>query len=227
MTRQLTSQEPLAGSGDATGNEVFQRLGTLTRTLHDSLRQLGYDRNIENAVQSLPDARSRLAYIARVSGESAEKVLTAVELAGAQQQRLQDQAAEFARKLADHPAAAPVSNAVAHFLIEVDEVTDATRSHLTDIMVAQDFHDRTGQVIARLVAMAQDLEVQLVRLLLEAAPQAHGAGPSNDADVGAAGAARNTIAGGMLGGPVIDAALRPDRLHNQAQVDDLLEQLGF
>ncbi|MFM7461984.1 MAG: protein phosphatase CheZ, partial [Burkholderiales bacterium] len=40
--------------------DVFQRIGSITRKLHNALRELGYDSQIENAVNSLPDARTRL-----------------------------------------------------------------------------------------------------------------------------------------------------------------------
>ena len=37
-------------------------------------------------------------------------------------------------------------------------------------MMAQDFHDLTGQVVAKVVALASDLEDSLVKLLVQAAP---------------------------------------------------------
>src|SRR5262245_44617716 len=74
-----------AAQGGETPTDMFHRIGTLTRNLHDALRQLGYDKTVENAVQSLPDARDRLAYIATLTGKAAERALAAVE-AGKQQQ---------------------------------------------------------------------------------------------------------------------------------------------
>ena len=59
--------------------DVFHRIGTLTRQLHDALRELGYDIHLQGAVGTLPDARSRLDYIARLTGEAADKVLNAVD----------------------------------------------------------------------------------------------------------------------------------------------------
>ncbi len=37
-------------------------------------------------------------------------------------------------------------------------------------MMAQDFHDLTGQVVAKVVALAGDLEDSLIKLLVQAAP---------------------------------------------------------
>ena len=61
--------------------DVHQRIGHLTRTLHDALRELGYDKDLQATREHLPDARDRLSYIARVTGEAADKVLTAVDRA--------------------------------------------------------------------------------------------------------------------------------------------------
>jgi chemotaxis protein CheZ len=66
---------------------VYQRIGHLTRTLHDALRELGYDKELQGTRDQLPDARDRLTYIARVTGEAAEKVLNAVDQARVVQER--------------------------------------------------------------------------------------------------------------------------------------------
>ncbi len=52
--------------------DVFHRIGTLTRQLHDALRELGYDTQLQGAVGTLPDARSRLDYIARLTDRQPE-----------------------------------------------------------------------------------------------------------------------------------------------------------
>ena len=61
--------------------DVHQKIGLLTRQLHDSLTELGYADQLRNTMGELPDAQSRLSYIARLTGEAAEKVLTRVERA--------------------------------------------------------------------------------------------------------------------------------------------------
>ena len=66
------SGQPLTMKED---DALYVNVGRLTRQLHDALRELGYDRDLESAVGSLPDARSRLSYISRLTGEAAEKVL--------------------------------------------------------------------------------------------------------------------------------------------------------
>jgi len=87
---------------------------------------------------------------------------------------------------------------------------------LTEIMMAQDFHDLTGQVIARVVNLANTIEQQLVQLLLQTAPP--GVAPAAPEP-----AARSEA----LQGPVVDAESRADVVTDQSQVDDLLASLGF
>ena len=65
---------------------------------------------------------------------------------------------------------AVASGAVMNFVGDVEAATARIDQHLTDIMMAQDFHDLTGQVVAKVVSLATDLEDSLVKLLVQAAP---------------------------------------------------------
>lgn len=60
---------------------VMSRVGHLTRTLHDALRELGYDRLLEKTAASIPDARDRLAYVAQMTEQAAVRALNATEVA--------------------------------------------------------------------------------------------------------------------------------------------------
>src|ERR1700751_2194662 len=84
-------------AADAPAN-IRRRIGQLTRTLHTALRDLGYDRELMDVRDNLPDARDRLAYIARVTGEAAEKVLNAVDRARTVQEELTGQAGSLQKR---------------------------------------------------------------------------------------------------------------------------------
>jgi chemotaxis protein CheZ len=185
--------------------QFYQRVGEITRQLHDALRELGYDKDIESSLGRLPDARARLSFIARLTGEAAEKVLNTVDAAQARQAQLVEQADAIEAMLA---AGRPCAGALKAFTGAVRENAAATGAQLTDIMLAQDFHDLTGQTVRKVVDVAATLEESLLKLLLEASPP-------------------GTVARGPLDGPVADAAGRTDVVVNQAQVDDLLDSLGF
>ncbi|MEQ6436168.1 protein phosphatase CheZ [Comamonas sp. w2-DMI] len=205
-----------SSSPEAPAGNVHHKIGLLTRQLHDSLNELGYADRLRGSMGELPDAQSRLSYIARLTGEAAEKVLSRVEVAKAQQDALAERVRTMRADLIKDPVAAVAKGHIMNFLQEVEEGSQQADAHLTEIMMAQDFHDLTGQVIARVVALAADLESQLVELLIQTSP-----------DPQAAAAAPQEKPAEHLAGPVVDPENTPDVVTSQSQVDDLLASLGF
>ena len=194
--------------------DVHHKIGQLTRQLHDSLNELGYAEKLRGSMGELPDAQSRLSYIARLTGEAAEKVLNRVEQAKAQHDFIAQETRRVVTSLEKDPVAAVAKGEIMNFLTDVERVTKEADSHLTEIMMAQDFHDLTGQVIARVVNLAATIEEQLVQLLIQTAPPSVQSAPI--------GVPREHLAG-----PVVDLERTPDVVTNQSQVDDLLASLGF
>ena len=194
-----------------TSPEVFQQIGEMTRNLHDTLAQLGFMPKLGEITDSLPDARSRLTYIASKTGEAAEKVLNLVDQAKAEHDHIAAETRRMAQAIVADPVKAVASGGVMNFVSDVEATTARIDQHLTDIMMAQDFHDLTGQVVARVVKLAADIEDQLVKLLLQTAPpdQVH------------------KVEQTFLNGPVVNPEGRTDVVTNQEQVDDLLASLGF
>ena len=209
----------------AASPEIFQQLGTLTRQLHDTLNMLGVLPGLKNTVDDLPDARSRLNYIATKTADAAEKVLNLVDTAKAEQDHIATETRKLAELITADPVKAVATGAVYNFVQDVEATTHRVDAHLTDIMMAQDFHDLTGQVVAKVVRLANDLETQLVKLLVQAAP------PEQAQKVEAALTAHQHPAADSkepkLEGPVVDAEGRTDVVANQSEVDDLLASLGF
>lgn len=205
---------PAAGGSD----NVFQRLGHMTRQLHDTLRELGYDRALEEAAKAIPDARQRLAYVAQMTEQAASRVLNATDVARPIQEKLEMQAAGLSgrwdRLFGGDLSVEEFKSLAADtrsYLADVPQQTTATNDQLMEIMMAQDFQDLTGQVIKKIVDLAQRMESELLQVLLEAMPQ--------DMKVEAPE--------GLLNGPAMNAEGRTDVVANQEQVDDLLESLGF
>ena len=191
--------------------EVFHQLGLITRQLHDTLQQLGVMPNLQAAADGLPDARSRLSYIARKTGEAADKVLNSVDQAKLEHGRISEQTRRIAAAIVADPVRAVATGAVINFVGDVEAATARIDAHLTDIMMAQDFHDLTGQVVAKVVALAADLEDSLVKLLVQAAPPEQ----------------VQKVETSVLNGPVVNPEKRADVVQNQGEVDDLLASLGF
>jgi chemotaxis protein CheZ len=210
----MTEQTADLGSND----EVLSRIGHMTRSLHESLRGLGLDKLIEKAASDIPDARDRLDYVARLSEDSAKRVLDATDAAGPLQDRIDGSAAELKRSwqaLLDSGEGNPEWRALAEKTIAAMDgsraAVGATKGHLMDIMMAQDFQDLTGQVIKRITGIAQNLEKQLVQMLVDFAP----------AEV------KREFDNSLLNGPQINPEGNTEVVADQGQVDDLLDSLGF
>lgn len=197
--------------------DVFQRVGSITRKLHDALRELGYDQAIDQAVSSLPDTRARLTYIATLTGKAAERTLNAVEQGKAVQEAVRTDAARlaadwervYARQVGVE-AFRQLGQETRDFLAGLPARTAQTDAQLLEIMMAQDFHDLTGQTVQRIAKIVQSLEEQLVKLLIDSTP------PDK----------RSQLKDEFLNGPVVDPT-RSDVVTSQGQVDNLLESLGF
>jgi chemotaxis protein CheZ len=165
---EVADQGLATGAGASTGtDDVHQKIGSLTRQLHTALNELGFADPLRGSMGELPDAQSRLSYIARLTGEAAEKVLGRVEQAKAQHDYIASETRRMVTSLVADPVAAVARGEIYNFLTDVERVTQEADGHLTEIMMAQDFHDLTGQVIARVVNLANDLEAQLVKLLVQ------------------------------------------------------------
>ena len=208
-TAETLSPAPLR---EATPAEVFVQVGTITRLLHDTLAQLGVMPQLQQAADGIPDARSRLNYIADKTAAAADKVLNSVDQAKAQHAHIAAATRELAARLQADPVRAVASGAVLNFVGDVEASTAQIDQHLTDIMLAQDFHDLTGQVVAKVVKLANDLEGSLLKLLVQVIP------PEQRERV------EQAI---VLNGPVVNPEGRADVVANQEQVDDLLASLGF
>jgi chemotaxis protein CheZ len=199
-------------------DEVLSRIGHMTRALHESLRGLGLDKLIEKAASDIPDARDRLDYVARLSEQAAKRVLDATDAASPLQDGIDASAAALSRSwqsLLDSGEGSAEWRALAERTIaslgESRSAASATKGHLMDIMMAQDFQDLTGQVIKRITGIAQNLEKQLVQMLVDFAP----------AEI------KRELDNGLLNGPQINPEGDTEVVADQGQVDDLLDSLGF
>lgn len=191
--------------------EVFQQLGSITRLLHDTMQQLGVMPQLQIAADGIPDARSRLNYIANKTADAANKVLNSVDQAKAEHAKISEATRQIAARLVADPVRAVASGAVLNFVQDVEQSTAKIDEQLTDIMMAQDFHDLTGQVVAKVVSLANELEDSLLKLLVSVVP------PDQ----------REKVDPNVLHGPVVSPEGRTDVVSNQGEVDDLLASLGF
>ena len=222
VASDMPIQPPVSATGD-TAEQLVSRIGHLTRTLRESMRELGLDQEIAKAAQAIPDARDRLNYVAAMTERAAERALNAVDVA----QPIQDQLASQAKQLHsrwDAWFAKPVALGDARELVTdtrsylqaVPQQTAATNVQLTEIMMAQDFQDLTGQVIKKMMEVVQQMETQLLQLLIDNTSQ------DKRPEV-----LIQTGTHGLLNGPQVTPVSLVDAVSDQAQVDDLLASMGF
>ena len=211
-----TKTLPNAATGDS-AEQLVNRIGHLTRQMREGMRELGLDTGIARAAEAIPDARDRLGYIAQMTERAADRALNAVDLA----QPIQDKLSREAKALTlrwDVWFAAPLELDQARdlvvdtrsYLSDVPQQAAATNSQLTEIMMAQDFQDLTGQVIIKMMDVIKDMETQLLQLLVDNVP------PDK----------RGEASTSLLNGPQTRTG-HTDAVDNQSQVDDLLASLGF
>jgi chemotaxis protein CheZ len=197
---------------------ILNRIGQLTRTLHESLRSLGLDKILEQVAIEIPDARDRLNYVAQMTEQAAERVLNSIDLANPLQDEIANEGIQLEvewRKFIDESDLNAYNLALVNKTISFIEVSTrnslATKALLIDIMMAQDFQDLTGQVIKKISLLAHDLELELGRVLTDFSPA------TSIKDTGTK----------LLNGHQISPDKDVNALSSQAQVDSLLDTLGF
>lgn len=216
---------------DQSTDRILARIGQLTRTLRDSMRELGLDKQVEAAAVAVPDARDRLKYVATMTEQAAERALNAIELAKPMQEAMQHEAQALDARW-EQWYGAPLGQGEAGelladtrtFLQSVPAKTQATNAQLLEIMLAQDFQDLTGQVINKITDVVYLIEQQLLGVLLE------NIAPERREQFAASAAALVSSSGSpeaLLNGPQINPQGRSDVVQDQSQVDDLLASLGF
>ncbi|AGX88102.1 protein phosphatase CheZ [Candidatus Symbiobacter mobilis] len=206
--------------------EAYTRLGAIVREMHEALTLLGSNQ-LNSIVQEIPNARDRLTYVGKMTEDAANKVLGLVEKAKPDCDHLATHGSELSQSLARMASAEDFSVDRARALLMVcGKFADRTARFaqdqaetLSDIMMAQDFQDLSGQVIKKVVDIINRTEVQLVQLLLDSSP---GASTAESPDPSATQTATMNVNDHRLEGPqTADDALK------QSDVDDLLASLGF
>jgi chemotaxis protein CheZ len=220
---------PAAAAGaeatdDPDGQVMYARLGSIVRIMHDSLRELGYDKALTEASSQIVDAQDRLEYVASLTEQAANKVLNTLDDGMPAQDKLSKQAKDmegrwadlFAGKLSIEQFKALAGDSRS-FAQAVSEATEAEKARLLEIMMAQDFQDITGQLIKKVVKITQTVENELAQLLRDSAP----------AEVKEKLAQKQAVQeqekpAELMSGPSVPAAAL-----DQDSVDDLLADLGF
>lgn len=191
---------------------LYERIGNILRQLHDSMRELGYDRALQDVATEVTDAKGRLEYVATLTEQAATRVLNSIDIGIPQQEELSKTAGALETRWADLfegrmdiAAFKQLAQDSREFAANTTSRANEEKARLMEIMMAQDFQDITGQVIKKVVVITKKLEEELAQLLRDNAP------PESKEKVV-----------DLMAGPDL-----PGKAMQQDDVDSLLANLGF
>lgn len=217
LAAAAASEEPTESQAD---KPMYERLGNIVRLLHDSLRELGYDRSLSSVATQITDAKGRLEYVATLTEQAANKVLNAIDEGMPAQDQLVKKAKDIGGRwdalyagtlgIEEFKLLAGDSRT---FAATAAEAAEAEKARLLDIMMAQDFQDITGQLIKKIVTITHTAERELAQLLRDNAPPEL---------LAAAQAEPEQQPEDLMQGPSVPSAAMA-----QDDVDGLLDSLGF
>lgn len=223
--QQEKADELIATIQNPINSELFAEIGKLTRQLHDSLTNFQLDSRLNDlATADIPDAKERLNYVITRTEEAANKTMDVVESIFP----VVDNIANQVRAV--NPAWAKLMNNeidlvefkslcvdIDKLLITTDRETSHIHSLMTDVLMAQDFQDLTGQVIRKVIDLVREVEESLINMLT-----AFGISSDNIQKN-----AKPKVGDNLVEGPIVNTENRDDVVEDQDDVDDLLSSLGF
>lgn len=212
-------------------SDLFAEIGKLTRQLHDSLMNFQLDSRLNDlATADIPDAKERLNYVISRTEEAANKTMDAVEsifpAVDSIQEQLQLVEPDW-QKLMSNEIDLKEFKGLCHHIDKLLKMTgkEAINIHslMTEVLMAQDFQDLTGQVIRKVIDLVREVEESLISMLTAF-------GLTEDM---LSGAQENTtksmpkVGKNLVEGPIMNKEERDDVAVDQDDVDDLLSSLGF
>lgn len=208
------------------GDTLFEELGKLTRQLHEALNSFRSDaRLMDIAARDMPDAKDRLSYVISMTENAAHRTLTAIEgripvIEDVQRQAedLRARWGRFRQRRMEIEEFRGLSTELDEFLGLTAHEMALTHSQLTEVLMAQEFQDLTGQILRRVIELVQEVEAHLVDLVRLSGEQREER-PADDS-----GAPRADL---EAAGPAIPGRSGADVVSGQDDVDDLLSSLGF
>lgn len=223
--QQEKADELIAEIQNPINSELFAEIGKLTRQLHDSLTNFQLDSRLNDlATADIPDAKERLNYVITRTEEAANKTMDAVESIFpvvndiAEQVRAVTPAwAKLMNNEIDLKEFKSLCVDIDGLLVTTGKETTHIHSLMTDVLMAQDFQDLTGQVIRKVIDLVREVEDSLINMLT-----AFGISTEN-----VQGSAKPKVGKNLVEGPIVNAEARDDVVEDQDDVDDLLSSLGF
>jgi len=220
---------------DARNRDLYQQVGQLTRALHDAIRDFQIDTraavNQDSKLSEMADATDRLNYVISLTQNAANRTMDKVEEClpvvsdlGTEAAFLRNEWKRLIRREMKPQEFRDLYRRIDTFLVETERQMDVLSGNFSEITLAQDYQDLTGQVVKKVITLVHEVEDSLVHLVKMASQVDRITGiQPKDAD-------KNTeiIDKQIPEGPVVNAEKRGiDVVSGQDEVDDLLSSLGF
>ena len=209
---------------------LYREVGRLTRSLHEAIRNFQIDpRNAEQqeALSKMTDASDRLEYVVQMTGEAANRTMDLVEesmpVANAMREEagaLRDEWQRLRRREMQPAEFRELYGRIDRFFAGMATDADTMYGNLSEILLAQDFQDLTGQVIQKVTTLVKEVEEQMLSLVVMASHVDQLTGTVHEIEEREESAEKGV-------GPQIKADEREDVVSGQDDVDDLLSSLGF
>ena len=175
----------------------------------------------------MTDASDRLAYVVQMTGQAANRTMDLVEESMPVVNAMRDEANALReewqrlRRREMQPAEfRELYGRIDNFFVSLTQDADTIYSSLSEILLAQDFQDLTGQVIQRVTTLVKDVEEQMLSLVVMASHVDKLTGTVHQIEGQEVSAEQGV-------GPQMKAEEREDVVSGQNDVDDLLSSLGF
>lgn len=221
--------ETLQDMQNARDRGLYQEVGRLTRALHDAIRNFQVDAKQETETSEMAEATDRLGYVIELTERAANKTLDLVEeslpVADSLRQEASDLKKEWERLVQRDMTPEEFRGLywrLDEYFNSLDKGTATLSSNMTEILMAQDFQDLTGQVINKVTGLVKEIEASLVDLVFMASQVEVITGIVTKGEEMIKEADNDTRGHG----PQIDTT-KEDVVASQDDVDDLLSSLGF
>ena len=218
---EARATELMQDLGAVRDSALFEELGRLTRGLHEAINGFLLDERIQRIADfEIPDATERLNYVVQMTEKAAHTTLEAVERAMPLVTALETDAKvlegdwrRFRERRLDLGGFRELAQRLDDFLERTVREGGELHRLLSDVLVAQDYQDLTGQIIGRVIALVQDVEQRLVELIRLTGSRRELERDPEDSVAAA--------------GPAVPGTGAANVVQDQDEVDDLLSSLGF
>jgi chemotaxis protein CheZ len=211
---------------------MFSELRKLTGDLQKALERFSIESRLADIAENeIPDARTRLTHVIKMTDEAAHRTLDLVEQSGPLAERTAREAATLIDSINAYRARTtgvqgfegvvrsidaflPVVRSIEAFLPSARADSEQVRKNLADVLLAQGYQDLTGQIIRSVIKLVAELETALGNLTRLSGDVVEHATLGSESS-------------GAGHGPAVPGVTKGEIASGQTDVDALLSGLGM